>query len=150
MIRPIRDYLIISFFKWQVSLQRCEISSDQYNRIRPGFQHLCHLSPVQPLLILIFTFYNQTPQDLECLLFQKLGLVSPILECFLFQKLGLVSPILDVLLPLLACTEQDQEDEAESQQPGDYAGNVLDTMALHLPAGFTSSNEFCVSNRWFN
>lgn len=50
------------------------------------------------------------------------------------QKLGLVSPILDVLLPLLACTEQDQEDEAESQQPGDYAGNVLDTMALHLPA----------------
>ena len=135
MIRLIRDYLIISFFKWQVSLQRCEISSDQYNRIRPGFQHLCHLSPVQPLLILIFTFYNQTPQDLECLL---------------FQKLGLVSPILDVLLPLLACTEQDQEDEAESQQPGDYAGNVLDTMALHLPAGFTSSNEFCVSNRWFN
>ena len=116
-------------------MQRCEISSDQYNRIRPGFQHLCHLSPVQPLLILIFTFYNQTPQDLECLL---------------FQKLGLVSPILDVLLPLLACTEQDQEDEAESQQPGDYAGNVLDTMALHLPAGFTSSNEFCVSNRWFN
>ncbi|XP_063678684.1 importin-4-like [Bolinopsis microptera] len=49
------------------------------------------------------------------------------------QKLQLVTTILDVILPLMACPDID-EDEDTSQNPGSFAGSVLDTLALHLPS----------------
>ncbi|XP_076449742.1 importin-4-like [Babylonia areolata] len=54
------------------------------------------------------------------------------------MKNHLVEPILQVLLPILCSEEEDEEEEepepdAESHTPPQYALQVLDTLALHLP-----------------
>ncbi|KAL8619425.1 hypothetical protein ACOMHN_011776 [Nucella lapillus] len=54
------------------------------------------------------------------------------------MKNHLVEPILHVLLPILCAEEEDTEEEepepdAESHTPPQYALQVLDTLALHLP-----------------
>ena len=34
----------------------------------------------------------------------------------------------------MACPDGDEDDDV-TERPGSYAGSVLDTLALHLPAG---------------
>ncbi|KAK0045008.1 importin-4 [Biomphalaria pfeifferi] len=52
-------------------------------------------------------------------------------------KHHLVDPILQVLLPIICDEDEEDEDddeEVEAHSPGQYAVQVVDTMALHLPA----------------
>ena len=43
--------------------------------------------------------------------------------------------MLDVLMPLMACSDKEEDDLGDSEDPGSYARNVLDTICLHLPSG---------------
>lgn len=54
------------------------------------------------------------------------------------MKAHLVEPFLNVLLPIMCADDEEEEDEepdpeAESHTPPQYALQVLDTLALHLP-----------------